>query len=258
MRARQCILSFAGILSLSILFSGFLVGTALCDEQKIETKWTQKHIAQVPPIMMNEPFFLNLFGQTDRRVPYTYEEAVKLAGHSCGATAGAWEITRKALKVLYPCPQIPVRGEIRVYAPGSESQWNVGVFGEIITYITGAAPHTGFNGAEFTLENPVYKRQDLLIYTPLPRPTPPPQMEWIFERLNTLTGEVIKRVGVKYNLTLIQPPATADRTAMGRKMARGEATHQEAADYIKYWNDRVVFVFANADTLPGFFTVTEY
>jgi hypothetical protein len=45
---------------------------------------------------------------------------------------------------------------------------------------------------------------------------------------------------------------------MGKKLALGQATPEEAADYIKYWNDRARFVFTNADTLDGFFTVTEY
>ena len=256
MIAKQCILSFVGILSLSILLFGFLIGTAICDENNPNTHWTQKHIRMVPPIMMIEPFFLNLFGQTDRAVPYNYEDVVKLAGHSCGATSGAWTITRKALEVLYP-GEIPVRGEIRVYAPGAENEWHVGVFGEIITYITGAAPHTGFSGAEFAA-NPVYVRRDKMTYSPVPLNIPHPQKEWIFERINTSTGEVVKKVGVKYNLTLIQPPSTPDRLAMGTKMALGQATPQEAADYIKYWNERVDFVFENADTLPGFFTVTEY
>ena len=45
---------------------------------------------------------------------------------------------------------------------------------------------------------------------------------------------------------------------MGVKMAMGQATPEEAADYYQYWNDRARFVLENADTLDGFFTVTVY
>ena len=94
--------------------------------------WTQDYITQVPPIMMMEPYF-QIFGQSQVAVPYTYETAVKLSGHSCGAVAGAWTITRKALEVLYPNGEIPVRGQIAVEATGAEDEWFVGVFGDVIT-----------------------------------------------------------------------------------------------------------------------------
>jgi hypothetical protein len=41
--------------------------------------------------MMTDLYF-DIFGQADGAVPYYYEEAVKLSGHSCVATAGAWII----------------------------------------------------------------------------------------------------------------------------------------------------------------------
>ena len=262
MRERRRISYLVGILSLLLAVAGLCGcnsgdGTALADDNDKNVHWTQNHIRKVPPIMMYEPFFSVLFGQTDRDVPYKYEEAVKLAGHSCVATSGAWEIARKALEVLY-ADQIPVRGEIRVYAPGAEDEWVVGVFGEVITYITGAAPHTGFPGHSFAEADPVYNRQNLMIYADEPTGTPPPAMEWIFERMNRLADEVVKKVGVKFDLTMVQPPGTDPRNIGGFIIASGDATPEQAADYIKYWNERVEFVFQNADALEDFFTVTEY
>ena len=58
-------------------------------------------------------------------------------------------MTRKALEALYPDGEIPMRGQISVEAPGAEDEWFVGVFGDVITFVTGASPHTGFIGAEF-------------------------------------------------------------------------------------------------------------
>jgi len=212
------------------------------DDPEVETIWAQSYIAEVPPIMMIDPY-LEMFGQTDGAIPYTYEEAVKLAGHSCGATTGAWTITRKALEVLYPDGEVPVRGHILVEAPGAEDEWYIGVFGEIITYITGASPKTGFIGAEFGKANDVFVRQNKMTYSEEPVGTAPPLLEWVFARADT--GQ---RVSVNFNLMMVQPPVNEDRVAMGKKMAIGQATEEEAADYIQYWNERALFVLENADT----------
>lgn len=210
-----------------------------------EAHWTADHITRVPPIRLREPF-LELLGQTDQPVPYRYEEAVKLTGHSCGAVAGAWIMTRKALEALYP-NEIPVRGQIRVIMPGAADEWNVGVFGEVIAYITGVAPETGFSGGEF---GQAYNRRNLMVYADEPTGKPPPMMLWVFERIDTGA-----RATVRYNLGMIQPPATRERGQMGARVARGEATPEEVAEWQTYWNDRVTFLFENADTLPGLFTV---
>ncbi len=215
-------------------------------------EWDQDYIREVPPIMMIDPYF-QIFGQSQVAVPYTYENAVKLAGHSCGAVTGAWTITRKALEVLYPNGEVPVRGQIAVEAPGAEDEWFVGVFGEVITFITGAAPKTGFIGAEFGQTDDIFVRQNKLVYPDEPTGTLPPKMEWIFTRLDTGA-----KVGVNFNLAVITPIATPERQEMGKKMAAGEATPEEAADYYEYWNARAKFVLDNADTLDGFFTVTVY
>ena len=221
-------------------------------ETETEFAWDQGYITEVSPIMMIDPYF-QIFGQSQVAVPYYYEDAVKLAGHSCGATTGAWTITRKALEALYPGGEIPVRGQIAVEAPGAEDEWYVGVFGEIITFITGAAPKTGFIGAEFGETNNIFVRQNKMVYPQAPTGTLPPQMEWVFTRIDTGA-----KVGVIFNLAVITPIATPERQEMGKKMAAGKATPEEAAEYYEYWNDRAKFVLDNADTLDGFFTVTVY
>ena len=213
--------------------------------------WDQDYITEVPPIMMMDPYF-EIFGQSQVAVPYYYETAVKLSGHSCGATSGAWIIAKKALETLYPNGEVPVRGQITVQAPGMEDEWFVGVFGEVITYITGASPKTGFIGAEFGQTNDLFVRQNKMVYSEEPTGQMPPQREWIFTRLDTGA-----QVGIKYNLVVITPVATPDRKAMGVKMAAGEATPEEAADYYVYWNDRAKFVFENED-MEGFFQVVVY
>lgn len=245
---KKLFLLFAALIVAALAISAF--STADTANPETQTEWTQAYIAEVPPILMRDPY-LEMFGQTDGPIPYTYAEAVKLSGHSCGATSGAYIITRKALEALYPDGEIPVRGQILVEAPGAEDEWYIGVFGEIITYITGAAPKTGFIGAEFGKANDVFVRQNKMAYADEAVGTAPPLLEWIFER--TDTGE---RVSVNFNLMMVQPPVNEERVAMGKKMATGQATEEEAADYIQYWNERVTFIFENADTLEGLFTVT--
>ena len=175
-----------------------------------EFTWDQAYISEVPPIMMKEPYF-EIFGQSQEPVPYYYEEAVKLAGHSCGATTGAWIITRKALEVLYPDGEIPVRGQILVEAPGAEDEWFVGVFGDIITFVTGASPKTGFIGSEFGKANDLFIRQNKMVYSEEPTKQLPPMREWIFTRVDTGV-----KVGIKFNLVVITPLPTPGRTAMER------------------------------------------
>jgi len=171
-----------------------------------------------------------------------------LAGHSCGAVAGAWIITRKSLEMLYP-DEVPRRGQIIILAPGAEDEWLVGVFGEVMTYITGAAPKTGFPGASFCRE---HKRRNLLQYKEAPANTPPPQMTWIFKRIDTGA-----QVSAKYDLSLTEPPATPEFMKLGGKVANGQATSEETAQWTEFWNARVEFVFENADSLEGLFTVTD-
>lgn len=209
------------------------------------TAWTQKHIAKVPPIMMREPF-LEMLGQIEGPLAYYYEEAVKFTGHSCGAVSGAWTITRKALEALYP-NETPVRGQIKITAPGAEDEWVVGVFGEVMSYITGAAPNTGFPGQGFGQK---YNRKNLITYKEEITNLEPPKMVWTFERIDT--G---KKVNVRYVVSNVQPQPTPKQKEMAAKMAEGTVTLEEAREWQAYWNARAEFVFTNADILEGLFVV---
>jgi len=236
---------YIGLLLALFLAVACVPDFASAETKTPETRWLVVYIDKVPAILMREPF-LELLGQTDQPVAYTFEEAVKFAGHSCGAVAGAWTITRKALEALYP-NTLPVRGRIKVTMPGSEDEWYVGVFGEVISYITGAAPKTGFPGAEF---GRAYNRRLLMTYKEKPAGTPPAKMVWVFER--TDTGA---KVAIRYDLSKIKPVQTDERTEMGAKVARGQATPEETKEWREYWNARAKFVLDHADTLSGFFTV---
>lgn len=112
----------------------------------IQTRWKQQFYDEVEPIKLGEPLaeFLGAIDEGEEFI-FTYQDAVKLAGHSCPAVSGAYKITQKALKALYK-NEIPVRGEISVRVLGSVDNGANGPISQVISLITGAAPQTGFAG----------------------------------------------------------------------------------------------------------------
>lgn len=112
----------------------------------ISTKWKQQFYEEAEPIKLKDPLavFLGAIDENEEFV-FTYEDAVKLAGHSCPAVSGAYKITQKALKALYG-NETPVRGQISVRVLGSVENGANGPISQVISLITGAAPETGFAG----------------------------------------------------------------------------------------------------------------
>jgi len=100
---------------------------------------------QVPPITLYDPLAELLGAASEGCMTYSYEDAVKLAGHSCPTVAGAYLMIRKGLGLLYP-DTIPLRGEIRVQMRGNLGEGVVGVMANIATLITGATENGGFHG----------------------------------------------------------------------------------------------------------------
>ena len=112
----------------------------------ITTKWKQAFYDEVEPIKLKDPLavFLGAIDEHEEFI-FTYEDAVKLAGHSCPAVSGAYKVTEKALKALYG-NETPVRGGISVKVLGSIDNGANGPISQVISLITGAAPETGFAG----------------------------------------------------------------------------------------------------------------
>ena len=112
----------------------------------ITTKWKQAFYDEVEPIKLKDPLavFLGAINENEEFI-FTYEDAVKLAGHSCPAVSGAYKVTEKALKALYGS-ETPMRGGISVRVLGSIDNGANGPISQVISLITGAAPETGFAG----------------------------------------------------------------------------------------------------------------
>ena len=118
------------------------------------------YLADIEPIRLREPLAetLGAIRRKGAALDYTFVEVVKLAGHACPTTASAYECCRAALKRLYP-DQTPVRGEIEVTVYGAPDDGVYGVVGQVFSFLTGAAPATGFKGLGTS-----FRRKDLLTY----------------------------------------------------------------------------------------------
>lgn len=112
------------------------------------------------PIRFREPLAetLGAFKEENAVLEYGFTDAVKMAGHACPTVTGTYLICQAALDKLYP-ESIPVRGDIQVTVYGEEDEGVYGVMGQVLSFLTGAAPQTGFKGL-----GPKFRRKGLLIY----------------------------------------------------------------------------------------------
>jgi hypothetical protein len=101
--------------------------------------------AAAPRIALTDPLARFLGAVDDGVLEYAYEDAVRLAGHSCPTVASAFLMTRAALRALYP-ETLPERGGLRVELAGERTEGVNGVIGSVAGFITGAAGDTGFKG----------------------------------------------------------------------------------------------------------------
>lgn len=117
---------------------------------------------EVKPIKFKEPLAktLGAFKEEAVVLEYTFIDVVKMAGHACPTIAGAYLCCQKALEKLYP-DEIPIRGEISITVYGDPDEGVYGVMGQVFSFLTGAAPTTGFRGLGYK-----FKRKDLLKFSP--------------------------------------------------------------------------------------------
>lgn len=100
---------------------------------------------QAPVVRLRDPLGQLLGATSDGVIEYRYEDAVRLAGHSCPTVAGAFLMARAAVAALYP-DELPQRGSIAVQMPAPEDHGTTGVVAQVLTLVTGAASHNGFKG----------------------------------------------------------------------------------------------------------------
>lgn len=101
--------------------------------------------ARVPRLRVHDPL-AELLGSAEGGVfEYGYDDAVRLAGHSCPVVASAYWLTLRALQVLYP-GSLPQRGGVRVEFQTAARSGSTGVVACVVQMLTGAAGNSGFKG----------------------------------------------------------------------------------------------------------------
>ena len=184
------------------------------------------------PIVVRDPFleFLGLVAP-GAPIAVTFAEMAKAAGHVCPTVAGAYLILREGLAALYGTAPA-VRGEVRVTAYGAPADFGYGPISQLVAFVIGAAPDTGFGG----MARGRFRRRDLFLF----RRDDIRRHEFDFERL-----DIAQQVHVVYDPSVIPSPA-------GLSEATGPALAADAgADVIerfrRLWFDRVREILAAAD-----------
>ncbi|MGJ0494857.1 hypothetical protein [Aliarcobacter cryaerophilus] len=163
---------------------------------------------------------LGRFLGVDDDFVYTFQDVVKLSGHSCPTVAGAYLMTIKALKELYK-DELPVRGEIRVELRDSKSSGTTGVLANVASFITGAKEEDGFKGLQGQ-----YFRNNLLKYEA------PIKGEMRFTRLDSS-----KSVEVMYDLSNVV--LSGFDGSLMQKGLQKTATKDELETFGRAWQQRV-------------------
>ena len=205
----------------------------------ISTKWKQAFYDEVEPIRLKDPLavFLGAIDENEEFI-FTYEDAVKLAGHSCPAVSGAYKITQKALHALYG-NETPLRGGLSVRVLGSIDNGANGPISQVISLITGAAPETGFAG----LGNSFIRKNKL-----------------IFDEKNEEANAFVftrddnkKSVKVTYHPENV--PADEDMHELFTKCIVGTANEKQKERFKEMWQKRVRCVLF--EEAKGLFTVEK-
>ena len=205
----------------------------------ISTKWKQAFYDEVEPIRLKDPLavFLGAIDENEEFI-FTYEDAVKLAGHSCPAVSGAYKITQKALHALYG-NETPLRGGLSVRVLGSIDNGANSPISQVISLITGAAPETGFAG----LGNSFIRKNKL-----------------IFDEKNEEANAFVftrddNKKSVKVTNHPENVPADEDMHELFTKCIVGTANEKQKERFKEMWQKRVRCVLF--EEAKGLFTVEK-
>ena len=183
----------------------------------------------VETITMIDPLS-NVLGAFDGgELTFNYLDVVKAAGHSCPTVAGAYLMTLKALKALYPHEK-PVRGNIKVAFKEPMEEGVAGVIGNVISQLTGATDKSGFKGL-----NGKFARHSLMTFNAGLHSSAR------FTRVDTGVS-----VDVFYNPNVVPP--LPDMQPLMQKVMGGSAEPEDIKAFGIFWQERVErIVIENVD-----------
>lgn len=181
-----------------------------------------------PRITMQDPLSALLGAASQGIIEYSYADVVKLAGHSCPTVAGAYLMTRNALKKLYD-DKLPQRGDIKVQFRDDQTSGVTGVMANVVSFITGATTDNGFKGLGGRFD-----RRNLLFFNA------PIRGEIEFQR-----GDTGESVAVSFQSKIV-PPSPGLMPALHQVLAEpsDDTTQRE---FSELWQDRVRRILESAD-----------
>ena len=194
-----------------------------------QTKYSKDYFDSAEPIKIKDPLAVVL-GAVDKGEVFifTYADAVKFAGHSCPAVAGAYKSTQLALKALYG-DEAPVRGNIKVTFKGSVEYKVNGPISQVVTLITGASAESGFKGLGAAGK---YGRYNLMTFNKELSPDPKAICAMIFQRADS--G---KKIEVTYSVEPVPVNERIDK--LMPLVVSGKASEEESKEFGNLWQERV-------------------
>ena len=161
-------------------------------------------------------------------VEFRYVDVVKSAGHSCPTVAGAYLMTREALKALYR-DQLPVRGEIFVSFKENAEEGVAGVIANVVTQITGATTTLGFKGIGGN-----FVRHGLMEF-----------------EADISSSAKFKRLDTGKSVEVVYDPSGVEghprQQELMQKIMQGVASPEEKGSFGGIWQQRVEKIFNNVD-----------
>lgn len=181
-----------------------------------------------PTITFYDPLG-ELLGAGDGYYTYSFDDAVKLAGHACPTVAGAFVMVIRAMEELYG-NQIPQRGDINIEVSGSVTTGSIGPFTQVLTLLSGAAAENGFQGL-----NGKFARQGLLGFT---NTEVTGLISATFHRISNNT-----QVKLSYNPSTI--PAAPELMELMKPILSGKADTETQNRFRTLWRRRVEEILAD-------------
>lgn len=175
-----------------------------------------------PTLKMRDPLAAFLGAAEDGVIEYRYADAVRLAGHSCPAVAGAYLMVLNGLSALYD-DETPERGGIEVFMRNERDHATTGVLASVATLLTGAAPESGFQGIGPAKR---FARKDLLSFET--------DIDGTLALRRRDTGK-----GVVVDINTDHVPHELIMSQLMPKAVSGKANAEELAEFARLWQDRV-------------------
>lgn len=182
---------------------------------------------KTPSITLYDPLG-DLLGAGDGLFTYTFDDAVKLAGHACPTVAGAFLMAKKALILLFP-GETPQRGDVRISIQGAVHQGVNGPISQIFTLLTGAAAENGFHGL-----GGHFVRNHLLSFQGVVSSNEP----FTFERISTQKSVQLVYSAEAFPLSTLVPDLMP-------LVLSGRADPEQKELFKKLWRQRVLLILTD-------------